>query len=143
MAFPPPPGPGPYPLSLAVPSFYVLVGLLFIFVLMLWVLQRTYPGRGRGLEGYLEAAGVDIAFLGFAVALAVALAWKDPLGNRTAHALYQVAIEGYWLTFAIPIVTVGSSVQSRSRGGIPWRIPAIVVAVILFGVFFAYYYANS
>jgi hypothetical protein len=142
MAWPASPGPGSYVLTLATPAFYVLAGTLFLFTLMLWVLHRQYPGRKRGLEGYFEAAGVDLAFLSFGLALVAVLAWKDPHGNRTAFALYRVVLSGYWLTFAIPVVTVGSSVDSRSRGAIPWRLPSILVAAGMFAVFFAYFFAN-
>ena len=136
------PAHGPYDLSLAVPAFYLLVGLLALFVVMLWYLRRGHPRGRRGLEGFLEAAGLDLVFLVFAVALVVALVWADPHGNRTAYALYEVVLGGVWLTFSIPIVTVGWSVHSHSRGGIPWRIPSVLVAVALFALAFAYYYTR-
>ena len=141
MGLPAAPGPGSFDLPLATPSFYVLVGLLFVFVAMLWALRRMYPGRKRGLEGYFEAAGIDLAFLIVGVSVVAALAIHDPHGNRTSFALYRVVLGGLWLTFAIPVVTVGSSVQSRSRGKIPWLVPAVIVAVAMFGVLFAYYFA--
>jgi len=107
---------------------------------MLFVLRAAHPQRKRGLEGYLEAAGVSLAFLGFGVALVVALAVHDPRGDRTSLALFQTILTGYWLALAIPVVTVGSSVEARSRGAIPWALPSIGVAVLLFGALFAYYY---
>ncbi len=137
-----PPGPGTEPLSLANPSFYALVGALAVFVGMLFVLRAAHPQRKRGLEGYLEAAGVSLVFLASSVALVVALAVHDPRGNRTAHALFETVLAGYWLALAIPIVTVGSSVQARSRGTIRWVVPSIGVALLMFAAFFGYYYAG-
>jgi len=136
------PGPGPDPLSLAVPSFYALVGTLAVFVAMLFVLRAAHPQRKRGLEGYLEAAGVSLGFLVFAVALVVALALHDPKGDRTSFALFETILTGYWLAIAIPIVTVGSSVEARSRGATRWALPSIGVAVLMFGALFAYYYVG-
>lgn len=130
-------------ISLAQPAFYILVGLLVLFAFMLVLIWRRYPRRKRAIEGYLEAAGIDLAFLGFAVILVVGLAWSAPTGNRSAFALDRVILGGYWLTFSIPIVTVGSSVHSRSRGGVPWLLPSLVIAILLFVGLFAYYYANA
>ena len=142
MNLPSGPSGGPYDLSLEVPAFYLLLALLGLFLAMWWVLRRRHPRGRRGAEGFLEAAGVDIAFLGFAIALVAILAWSDPHGNRTAFALYEVVLGGYWLAFAIPIVTVGFSVHSRSRGGIAWRLPSILLAAALFVVAFAWYYTG-
>ena len=136
-----PPGPGPHGLPLATAGFYVLSATLGLFVLMLLLLRHFYPGRKRGLEGYLDAAGVSLAFLAFGVVLVVALATRDPHGNGTAFALYETVLTGYWLAFAIPVVTVGSSVQARSRGSIRWLVPSAVVAIAMFFAVFAYYYA--
>lgn len=107
---------------------------------MLFVLRAVHPNRKRGLEGYFEAAGVSLGFLVFSVALVVALAVHDPDGNRTSFALFETVLTGYWLALAIPIVTVGSSVEARSRGAIRWVLPSIGVAALLFGGFFGYYY---
>jgi hypothetical protein len=137
------PGPGSASLSLATPSFYLLVGTLALFVGMLFVLRAYYPNRKRGFEGYLEAAGVSLGFLVFGVVLVVTLALRDPSGNPTSWALYQTILTGYWLAFAIPVVTVGSSVQARSRGSIRWMLPSILVAGLMFFVLFAYYYAGG
>jgi hypothetical protein len=137
------PGAGSVPLSLATPSFYLLVATLGLFVVMLFVLRAYYPNRKRGFEGYLEAAGVSLAFLVFGVALVVALVWHDPQGNLTSWALYQTILTGYWLAFSIPVVTVGSSVQARSRGAIRWVVPSIVVSVLMFLAIFAYYYTGA
>jgi hypothetical protein len=138
-----PPGPGTHDLTLSTPAFYVLVGTLGLFVLMLLLLWHSYPKRRRGLEGYLDAAGVSLAFLAFGVVLVVLLVGHEPHGNDTAYALYETILTGYWLAFAIPVVTVGSSVQARSRGAIPWLIPAVVVAVAMFFGIFAYYYSMA
>ena len=110
---------------------------------MLWALREFHPHRKRGLEGYFEAAGIDLAFLVVAVLLVVGLVWYDPRGNRTALALYRVILGGYWLTFAIPIVTVGSSIHARSRGKVPWLVPSIVAAAALFAALFEYVYATA
>jgi hypothetical protein len=141
MGLPAFPGPGGYVISLDTPGFFVLVTLLFLFGGMLVLLHRRYPGRKRGLEGYFEAAGIDLAFLVSGCAVAVLLALHDPSGNRTSRALYDVIVGGYWFSFSIPVVTVGSSVEGRSRGKIPWRIPSVLVAVGMFGVLFAYYFS--
>lgn len=141
MGWPAVPGHGSFLLALDTTAFYVLVASLFVFVGMLWLLHARYPGRKRGLEGYLEAAGITLVFLSSGLALVVALVMHDPHGNRTWYALYQVVLSGYWFSFAIPVVTVGSSVESRSRGRIPWLIPSVIVAVAMFGVLFAYYFA--
>ncbi|MCI4327812.1 MAG: hypothetical protein L3K16_09340 [Thermoplasmata archaeon] len=142
MGWPAAPGNGPYPVSLDVGAVYVLIALLALFVvLLLWVHQR-YPRRKRVLEGFFEAAGVDLAFLAFAVVLVVGLALHDPSGNRTSVALYRVVVSGYWLTFAIPVVTVGSSVESRSRGAAAWMIPSLVACAVLFFAIFGYFYGH-
>jgi hypothetical protein len=136
-----PPGPGPHELSLSTPAFYVLSATLGLFVVMLLLLWHFYPNRKRGLEGYLDAAGVSLAFLIFGVILVVVLAHRDPHGNGTAYALYETILTGYWLAFAIPVVTVGSSVQARSRGAIRWLLPSVLIAVAMFFGIFAYYYS--
>ncbi len=132
------PGPGPNPLSLSTPGFYVLVATLVLFVAMLFVLRTYYPNRKRGLEGYLEAAGVSLGFLVVSVVVVVAIALHDPDGNRTSYALFEAIISGYWLAVAIPVVTVGSSVQARSRGTIRWLLPSMIVAAVVFLGVFAY-----
>jgi hypothetical protein len=137
----PPPGPGTHDLTLITPAFYLLATTLGLFVLMLLLLRHYYPKRKRGLEGYLDAAGVSLGFLVFGVILVVALVTHDPKGNGTAYALYETILAGYWLAFAIPVVTVGSSVQARSRGGIRWLWPSMVIAVAMFFGIFAYYYS--
>ncbi len=142
MNWPPLPGPGIYAIRLDTAPFYVLVALLALFALLLGVLRHRHPQSKRPVEGFLEAAGVDIAFLAFSFALVVGLAYSDPYGNRTAFALYSVILQGYWLAFSIPIVTVGSSVHSRTRGTVPWLVPSVAVAAILFLGFFAYYFGR-
>jgi hypothetical protein len=137
-----PPGPGATPLPLDTPAFYALVATLGLFVVMLLVLRAYHPDRKRGLEGYLEAAGVSLAFLVFAVMLVVAVAWRDPSGNRTSYAGYETILTGYWLAFAIPVVTVGSSIQARSRGAIRWLVPSVLIAVAMFFALFGFYYVS-
>ncbi len=136
---PPPPGAGSYSLTLATPSFYLLAAILGLFIVMLWYLWATHAGRRRGLEGYLDAVGVDLGFLLFGVALVIGLVAYDPNGNVTSWALYRTILSGYWFAFAIPIVTVGSSVESRSRRTIRWFYPSIVIAALLFLGIFAIY----
>jgi hypothetical protein len=138
-----PPGPGTHDLSLATPAFYLLATTLGLFVVMLLLLRHFYPNRKRGLEGYLDAAGVSLGFLVFGVVLVVLLVTEDPRGNGTAYALYETILTGYWLAFAIPVATVGSSVQARSRGAIRWLIPSMVIAIAMFFGIFAYYYAAA
>jgi hypothetical protein len=138
-----PPGPGPHDLSLATPAFYLVATTLCLFVVMLVLLRHYYPNRKRGLEGYLDAAGVSLAFLAFGVLLLILLAVQDPYGNGTAYALYETILTGYWLAFAIPVVTVGSSVQARSRGSIRWLIPSMLIACAMFFGIFVYYYSMT
>ena len=140
MAFPTWPGRGIHALTLETPAFYVLVILLGLFAAMLWYLWQAYPNHQRGFEGYFEAAGIDLAFLLFGVALIVGLVMRDPHGNQTSWALYHVILGGYWLTFAIPMVTVASSIEGRSRGRIAWLVPSILIAGLLFVALFLYYF---
>jgi hypothetical protein len=137
------PGPGSYPISLATPGFYLLVATLAIFLAMLFVLWQAHPQRKRGLEGYLDAAGVSLVFLAVSTTLVVALAVRYPSANSTAYALYETVLTGYWLAFAIPVVTVGSSVQARSRNAIRWLVPSILIAVAMFVAIFAYFYLRA
>jgi glycerol uptake facilitator-like aquaporin len=142
VGWPPSPGSGPYPLPLNVPAFYGLVLLLGAFVAMLWALQHYYPQRKRALRGFFDAAGVDLAFLVLGVLVVVGVAVHDPSGNRTSRALYDVVLSGYWLTFSIPLVTVGSSVEARSRGSAAWMIPSVLACGALFLLLFGYYYGH-
>lgn len=135
-----PPGPGSISLDLADSSFYVLLGTLVAFVLMWFVLRAAYPNRKRGLEGYLEAAGVSLVFLAGSVALVIYLALSDPHANRTSFALFETVLSGYWLAVSLPVVTVGSSVQARSRGAIRWFWPSMAASAVLFTALFGYYY---
>jgi hypothetical protein len=134
------PGPGPYELSLGTAGFEVLAASLALFILMYFVLRSYHPDRKRGLEGYLEGAGVSLLFIIFGVVLVVVVALHDPHGNKTSYALYTTILTGYWLAFAIPVVTVASSIQARSRGAIRWLIPSVLVAVLMFFGMFGYYY---
>lgn len=135
-----PPGPGSISLDLADSSFYVLLGTLVAFVLMWFVLRAAHPNRKRGLEGYLEAAGVSLVFLAGSVALVIYLALSDPHANRTSFALFETVLSGYWLAVSLPVVTVGSSVQARSRGAIRWFWPSMAASAVLFTALFGYYY---
>ncbi len=134
------PGRGPYPLPLDTLAFAILLSVLALLVLMLVLLRYWHPQGQRALAGYVEAAGVDLVFLAASTLLVVALHLQEPLGNRSSFALYRTVLDGYWLTFAIPIVTVGSSVHSRTRGGVPWLLPSVIVALAIFAGLFAYYY---
>lgn len=134
-----PPGAGTIPLDIVSSSFFLLLGTLVAFVLMWFVLRTAHPNRKRGLDGYLEAAGVSLAFLAVSVGLVVYLAVAYPHGNRTSFALFETVLSGYWLAVSLPIVTVGSSVQARSRGAIRWFVPALLVSAALFAALFVYY----
>ncbi|HTT26587.1 MAG TPA: hypothetical protein VMH90_06490 [Thermoplasmata archaeon] len=139
-SLPPFPGPGHYALHLNAPGFYLLLLLLLTFAGILFLLHRNYPGRRRAVEGFFDAAAIDMAFLLAGLALVLALVVLDPRANRTSLALYNVVIDGYWFTFSIPIVTVGTSVEDRSRGSIAWKLPSLAASGALFLGLFAYYY---
>ncbi len=81
-------------------------------------------------------AGVRRESLVHSVGLVVALAAKDPEGNRMAYALFEAVPSGYRLAVAI----VGNSAQPRSRKQARWLIPSVVVAAVLFLTGFAFYY---
>ncbi len=138
----PPPGPGPFTISLDTTAFFLLVAVLLLLLLMLWYLWVAYPHRKRGLEGYLDAVGIDIGFALLGIGIVTGLFFYDPSGDLTSYALYRTILSGYWLAFAIPIVTVGSSVQARSRGSIRWLLPSIVIDALLFLAIFGYYVLN-
>jgi hypothetical protein len=140
MSLPPWPGAGRYPVTLHTPAFYLLVAIIVVFAIMYAVLCLQYPRRKRGLEGFREAATISLGFLAFSVVLVITLAMKDPAGNLSAYALDQVVLQGYWLTFSVPVVTVGSSVHTRTRGGIPWLVPSILLAIVMFAGLFAFYF---
>lgn len=137
------PGPGPYPLTLESIAFYLLVGSLGLLVVLLLLLRGRHPNGQRALAGYLDAAGVSLAFLGFSVALVVALVDRFPLGNRASLALYSTVLSGYWLAFAIPLVTVAASVQARSRGSVRWLAPAVAAAGAAFLLVAVYNYRGG
>ncbi len=137
----PPATAGVYTLSLSTPGFYVLVATLGLFVLMLVLLRTSYPTRKRAFAGYFDAAGVSLAFLGFSVGVVVLLAVRDPHADRAGFALYETILTGYWLAFAIPVVTVASSVEARSRGAIRWLWPSVGLVLLAFFAFWGYYFA--
>jgi hypothetical protein len=139
----PAPGSGTIPLDVLGSPFYVLVGTLLVFVLMFFVLRAAHPNRKRGLDGYVEAAGVSLIFLAFSVGLVVYLALAYPHANRTSFGLFETVLSGYWLAISLPVVTVGSSVQARSRGAIRWLLPSVGLSAALFvGLFLYYFYAG-
>jgi hypothetical protein len=135
-------GSATYDLTLATPGFYLLIATLALFVVLLVILGTAHPGRKRGFEGYLDAAGVSLAFLTFSVLLVVTLVVRDPRADRTEYALYETILTGYWLAFAIPVVTVASSIQARTRGAVRWMLPSIGVVALVFFAILAYYYAG-
>jgi hypothetical protein len=140
LVLPAPPGVGQYPLPIATLGFDLLLAALFVFLVMFGVLRIAYPKRKRALEGYMEASGVNLIFLVFAVFLVFAIHQADPSGNLTSWALYETILGGYWLAIAIPVVTVGSSVHTKTRGGVPWLLPSIIAAIVLFFVVWGIYY---
>lgn len=133
----PPTGPGNYPVSVDTFSFFVLLLILGLFVAMYLALRANTRSR-RALEGFREAIFVDAAFLTFSVVLVAYLAWKFPVGNHVAYALAQTVLDGLWLTFAIPVVTVGFSVHSKTRGQVAWMLPSMLFAAGLFVVLYWY-----
>jgi hypothetical protein len=140
LSLPPWPGPGGYHITLESFAFGVLVAVLVLPALLYLALRWRHPKGKRWVQGYLEAAGVNLLFLLAAVLIVVGLYLSDPMGNRTSYAIYLTVLDGYWLAFAIPIVTVGTSVHSKTRGGVPWRLPSVVVSLAIFIIIFAYYY---
>lgn len=143
MALPPWPGSGPYALTLDAPGLYLLGLLLLTFATILVLLHRLYPGRQRAVDGFFEAASIDLAFLIVGLALVLALALSDPHGNRTSVALYRVVTLGYWYTFSIPVVTIGTSIEDRTRGAIAWKLPSLLASGALFGALFVFYYLTA
>jgi hypothetical protein len=121
----------PYPIELASPNFYLLVGVLGLFLVMFFLLRSRTRSR-RALEAYLEATGISLIFLVGSVLALLYMAYRYPSGNHSAYAVSQVILQGYWLTIAIPVVTVGSSVHSKTRGATPWLWPSLGVAALLF-----------
>ncbi len=117
---------------LTVAGLALLIGLLFLL--------RSYTRSRRALSGFLEATAIDIAFLAFALVMVLFLFFEYPSGNRDAWALAQVVLTGYWLTFSIPVVTVGFSVHSRTRGSVAWKLPSLLFALGLFVGIFAYWF---
>ena len=135
-AAPSPPG---FVINLDTPPFLLTVAGLALLIALLFLL-RSYTRSRRALAGFLEATAIDIAFLVFALALVLVLFFEYPSGNRDAWALAQVVLTGYWLTFSIPVVTVGFSVHSRTRGSVAWKLPSLLFAVALFAGAFAFWF---
>ena len=134
--------PADYAIVLATPAFYLILAVLGLFLAMYIALRRNTRSK-RALEGLIEATQVDFIFLVLSVALLVVLFFYYPRGNHTAYALSQVVLNGYWLTFAIPVVTVGSSVHSKTRGQVSWLAPSILVAAGLFLLIFWWTFVNT
>jgi hypothetical protein len=126
-------------INLDTPSFLLTVAGLALLIGLLLLLRSNTRSR-RALAGYLEATAIDIAFLAFALVLVLVLFLDYPSGNRDAWALAQVVLTGYWLTFSIPVVTVGFSVHSRTRGSVAWKVPSLLFAGALFVGIFAFWY---
>jgi hypothetical protein len=126
-----------YPITMDSLSFFVLLGVLALFVAMYVALRANTRSR-KALEGFHEAIIVDAVFLLVSVAIVAYLAIDYPHGNHIAYALSQVILGGIWLTFAIPVVTVGFSVHSRTRGEVAWMVPSILFAVGLFVLLYYY-----
>jgi len=123
-----------YVISLDTVSFFILLAVLALFFAIL-IAIRARTSSKRALEGFIEATSVDIVFLAFSVLLVVYLAARYPSGNHLAYATAEVVLNGEWLTFAIPIVTVGNTVHVKTRGSVAWRGSSIAVAGLLFLVF--------
>ncbi len=142
MPLPPSNGAGPpqYAIQLDTPAFYILIAVLILFLLVLFALRARTASK-RALDGFVEATGVDIAFIAFSILLVVYLALRFPDGNREAWTVAEVILGGYWLTFAIPIVTIGNTVHQKTRGAVAWRGSSIGVALVLFVVIFSLYWA--
>ncbi len=133
-----PSAPG-FVINLDTPSFLLTVAGLALLIALLFLL-RSYTRSRRALAGFLEATAIDIAFLVFALGLVLVLFFEYPSGNRDAWALAQVVLTGYWLTFSIPVVTVGFSVHSRTRGSVAWKLPSLLFAMALFVGVFAFWF---
>jgi hypothetical protein len=124
-----------YQIDLNTPAFGIIIAVLALFFLMFFYLKLSTTSK-RALAGFVEATEVDVAFLGSSVILLLYLAANYPSGNHVAWAISQVVLQGYWLTLAIPIVTVGNTVHGKTRGALAWRDSSIVLALILFAVLF-------
>lgn len=134
-----PGAPTTYVINLATLDFALLLAALGLLIAMFFYLRMKTESR-KALAGFIEATGVDIAFLAASVFIVIYLYFRFPSGNHLAWAVAQVILQGYWLTFAIPIVTVGNSVHVKTRGMVAWRGSSIGVALLLFLIFLYYYY---
>ncbi|MCL4325104.1 MAG: hypothetical protein M1144_06570 [Candidatus Thermoplasmatota archaeon] len=123
------------------PAFILLCSVLALFVGM-YVYMRMQTKSQRALAGFMEATSVDIVFLLVSVVLVVYLFYRFPTGNLVAASIAKVILDGYWLTFAIPIVTVGNSIHHSTRGALAWRDSSIGLSCLLFFVFFYFAYTG-
>ncbi len=131
-----------FSINLDTTTFFLLVAGLAL-LLALFFLLRAHTSSRRAVAGFLEATAVDIAFLVFGLFLVLFLVEAYPTGNRLAWALAQVVLTGYWLTFSIPVVTVGLSVHSRTGGRVRWGGPSLLFALMLFLGIFGYWFLAS
>ncbi len=129
-----------YVIDLDTANFALLVVGLVLFIGMFVLLLSRTKSR-RALRGFIDATGVSLAFLVFSLVTLLYLEDHYPSGNRAAWALAQVILQGYWLALAIPIVSVGSSVHSATRGTAAWLYPSVLVSAGLFLVLFYYYFS--
>jgi hypothetical protein len=135
----------PYPPTTAAPgssyqivlwpntAFLVLLAVLALFLGMFFYLRMQTASK-RALQGFIEATSVDIVFILGSILLILYLYARYPSGNFYAYWITQVILNGVWLTFAIPIVTVGNSVHHTTRGALEWRGSSIALALVLFPV---------
>ncbi len=114
-------------------AFIILLAVLGLFLAMFFYLRMQTASK-RALQGFIEATSVDIIFILGSILLVLYLALRYPSGNFYAYWVTQVILNGVWLTFAIPIVTVGNSVHHTTRGALEWRGSSIGVAIALFPI---------
>jgi phosphatidylglycerophosphate synthase len=124
------------------PAFALIIAVLLLFFVMYFYIRWRTSSK-RALEGFIEATEIDVAFLGISIVALLYLAANYPSGNHVAWAVSQVILRGYWLAFAIPIVTVGNTIHGRTRGTLPWRGPSIAIAVALFAVIYYLTYSGG
>lgn len=131
-----------YVITLADPSFYLLLAGLALFVGM-YLALRAHTSSRRAFAGFREAVNVAVIFLVLAILAVVYLALSYPHGSRVAWAVSEVFLQGVWLAFAVPVVTVGFTVHSRTRGQVAWAIPSLIFAAGLFVVLYYWAFVNA
>lgn len=132
----------PYLITLDNANFFILLAGLGLFVGM-YLALRAHTNSKRAFEGFREAVNVAVIFLVFAILFQVYLYLVYPSGSRVAWSVSQVLLEGVWLTFSVPVVTVGFTVHSRTRGKVAWAIPSLLFAVGLFVVLYYWAFVNA